>query len=192
MIREIMNFCKSVGRLKRIGRKGWVSWAKVKRPESVADHSFRSALLAMCLSDMRGLDTEKMVRMALLHDVHEALIGDYDYFDKKRIGQNELDTREVTAINSVFSVLPQTIREKYVLLADEYHRQQTEDAKLIRDVDSIEMVMQALEYEEEGYDRDRLQTFWDSVGSRLKDPDLKKMFKLLEEDRQPPPSQSPT
>jgi putative hydrolases of HD superfamily len=183
MIQEIVDFCKDVGKLKRISRKGWVSWAKVKRPESVADHSFRSAILAMCLSDLRGLDTEKMVRMALLHDAHEALIGDYDYFDKKKIGPDQVKEREENAINTIFSVLPETIRGKYILLADEYRRQETEDANLVRQIDLIEMVMQALEYEKEGYDKTKLQTFWDNVRKKLKDHDLKMMFELLEKER---------
>jgi putative hydrolase of HD superfamily len=183
MIQEIVDFCEHVGKLKRIRRKGWVSWAKLKRPESVADHSFRSAILAMCLSDLKGLDTEKMVRMALLHDVHEALIGDYDYFDKNKIGQDDVTKREEKAINTIFSALPEVIREKYLLLADEYRRQETEDAKLIRQVDRIEMIMQALEYEKEGDDETRLQAFWDSVREKLKDRDLKMMFELLEKER---------
>jgi putative hydrolase of HD superfamily len=184
VIYEIVDFCKNAGKLKRISRKGWVSWVKVKQPESVADHSFRSAILAMCLSDLRGLDTEKMVRMALLHDVHEALIGDYDYFDKKKIGLDEVKERQEKAINSIFSVLPETIRGKYILLADEYRRQETEDANLVRQIDQIEMIMQALEYEKEGYDKTKLQAFWDDVRKNLKDHDLKMMFELLEKERQ--------
>jgi 5'-deoxynucleotidase len=185
MIQEIVDFCKHVGRLKRISRKGWVSWVKVKQPESVADHSFRSAILAMCLSDLKGLDTEKIVRMALLHDVHEALIGDYDYFDKKKIGLNEVKLREEEAISSVFSVLPETIKQKYISLADEYRVQETDDSKLVRQVDQMEMIMQALEYEKEGYDKTKLQAFWDEVGKNLKDQDLKMMFELLEKERRP-------
>lgn len=184
VIHGIMDFCKHAGKLKRISRKGWVSWVKVKQPESVADHSFRSAILAMCLSDLRGLDTEKIVRMALLHDVHEALIGDYDYFDKKKMGLDEVKEREEKAINSIFSVLPETIKGKYFLLADEYRRQETEDANLVRQIDQIEMIMQALEYEKEGYDKTKLQAFWDDVRKNLKDHDLKMMFELLEKERQ--------
>jgi putative hydrolase of HD superfamily len=183
MIQEIVDFCRSAGRLKRISRKGWVTWAQVERPESVADHSFRSAILAMCLSDLRGLDTEKMVRMALLHDVHEALIGDYDYFDKKKIGEVEVKEREEKAVKTVFSVLPQVIREKYILLADEYRRQETDEAILMKGIDQVEMIMQALEYEREGYDKARLQAFWDNVRNRLKDRDLDSIFELLEKER---------
>jgi putative hydrolase of HD superfamily len=183
MIEEILDFNKRVGKFKRTSRKGRVSWANVKRPESVADHTFCSAILAMCLSDLRGLDTEKIVRMALLHDAHEALIGDYDYFDQKKMVQKQVSKNEETAIEEVFSVLPETIREKYILLADEYRRQETEDAKLVRQIDQIEMIMQALEYENEGCGKNKLQAFWDDVEKKLHDSDLKRIFELLRGER---------
>jgi hypothetical protein len=44
--------------------------------------------------------------------------------------------------------------------------------------------MQALEYEKEGYDKTKLQAFWDDVRKNLKDHDLKMMFELLEKERQ--------
>ena len=138
----------------------------------------------MCLSDLKGLNTEKMIRMALLHDVHEAMIGDYDHLDKKKIGLHEVKMREQKAINSIFSVLPEAIKGKYILLADEYRRQETKDASLVRQIDQIELIMQALEYEKEGYDKTKLQAFWNDVRKNLKDPDLKMMLKLLEKERQ--------
>jgi 5'-deoxynucleotidase YfbR-like HD superfamily hydrolase len=110
-------------------------------------------------------------------------MGDYDYFDKKKIGLDQVKEREEEAINKIFSVLPETIRGKYILIADEYRRQETEDANLVRQIDEIEMIMQALEYEKEGYDKTKLQTFWDNVRKKLKDHDLKMMFELLEKER---------
>lgn len=181
--KELIRFGKIVGQLKKIARKGWVSWAGVKNPESVADHIFRCAILAMCLSDLRGLNTEKIVRMMLLHDLHEALIGDYDYFDRKRIGQTKIKRNQRQAIKNIFSDLPKTINEKYRLLAEEYHRQESKEAKFVRQIDQIEMMMQALEYEEEGYDKRKLQPFWDDVQEKLQNPDLKKIFELLKKER---------
>ncbi len=183
MHQEIAAFGKSVGKLKRVARKGWITGVGVKQPESVADHSFRCAVLAMCLGDLKGLDAEKLLRMALLHDVHEALIGDYDYFDKKEIGNREVKALEEKAIKQVFSALPEIIREEYVLLAEEYSLQETAEAKFARQIDQLEMVMQALEYEQEGYDRAKLQPFWDSVEKNLSDSDLKRIFELLKQKR---------
>jgi putative hydrolases of HD superfamily len=58
----------NAGKLKELKRTGWVE-SEVSDPESVADHSYRVALLTMVLSDKEGLDTLKAVRISLLHDL---------------------------------------------------------------------------------------------------------------------------
>jgi putative hydrolase of HD superfamily len=179
MLREIVKFSHSVGKLKRVGRRGWISQVGVTTPESVADHSFRCAILAMCIGDLKGIDTNKLVRMALLHDAHEALIGDYDVFEKQRIGLDQAKKNQEQAIKEVFDGLPETVREKYVGLAEEYLRQETPESKLVKQIDQLEMIMQASEYEKEGYDKTKLQTFWNGVEGKLPDPDLKAIFELL-------------
>jgi len=181
--RELVSFAKHVGELKRVVRKGWVSQVGIKVPESVADHSFGCAVLAMCLGDLKGLDTEKLMRLALLHDLHEALIGDYDAFDKQRIGDAQAKKNQQQAINDVFAALPQTLREKYVCLAEEYLRQETPEAQLVKQIDKIEMMLQALEYEKQGYDSGKLRVFWAGVEGNLPDPDLSAIFELLKKKR---------
>ncbi len=183
MHQEIVNFSKSVGKLKRIARKGWVSWVGVKAPESVADHTMRSAIIAMCLSDQRGLNDYKLVRLALMHDVHEALIGDYDHFDKKKMGETEVQRIEAKAIKKVFAGLPEPLRTTYTNLADEFRLQQTSEAKLAKQIDQVEMMMQAIKYEKEGYSKAKLQAFWDKVEPEISDPDLKQILKLLMTER---------
>ncbi|MCJ7630960.1 HD domain-containing protein [Candidatus Bathyarchaeota archaeon] len=140
----VLDFGITAGQLKKIRRKGWVSLAGIKSPESVADHTYRTAILVMCLSDLKGLNTEKLVRMALLHDVHEALIGVYDHSDKERIGKSELRSIETEAVKRVFSDLPDNLQEKYILLSAEFQGQETEEARLIKQIDQIEMIFQAL------------------------------------------------
>jgi putative hydrolases of HD superfamily len=183
MDREIADFAANIVKLKQVARKGWVSQVGVAAPESVADHSFGCAVLAMCLGDLKGLDTEKLIRLALLHDLHEVLIGDYDAFDKQQIGVAQAKQNQQQAINDVFAALPEAIREGYVSLAEEYLHQETPEAKLVKQIDKLDMIMQALQYEKQGYDNSKLQVFWDSVGGTLTDPDLKAIFALLKESK---------
>ena len=180
---KFVDFTENVSKLKLIARKGWVSQVGVEKPESVADHSFACAVLAMCLGDLKGLDTEKLIRLALVHDLHEALIGDYDYFDKQRIGLEQAKKNQEQAIGEVFHKLPPNIREKYVSLAKEYLCQETPEAKLVKQIDKLEMIMQAFQYEKAGYDKVKLQSFWDSVEGNLTEPNLKAIFELLKEER---------
>jgi len=182
---ELVDFGKQVGKLKKLARKGWVSSVGVRKPESVADHSFRCAILAMCLSDLKGLDSDKLMRMALLHDLHEVVMGDLDYSDKQRMGEVEVKRREKAAIREVFAVLPEPLRSRYIAIMDEYRLQQTEEAMLVRQVDLVEMVMQALEYEKrDGYSKTKLAPFWGNIEDKLGDYDLKSVFDLLRKEKQ--------
>ena len=182
MYEEIAAFGRRVGELKRVRRKGWISGVGVKDPESVADHVFRTAILTMCFSDVKGLDTEKLVRMALLHDIHEAVMGDYDSYDKMTMEKEELEKRELAAIRRMVSLLPQALQEQYRRLAIEYHRQETKEARFLRQLDHLEMIMQAVEYEEEGYDRVRLQGFWDGVEGAVT-TEFQEFFDVLKKER---------
>jgi len=180
---EFIDFAENVGKLKRVLRKGWISQVGIKSPESVADHSFACAVLAMCMGDLKGLNTEKLIRLALLHDLHEALIGDYDYFDKQRIGEEQAKKNQQQAIKDVFAVLPSKIRKKYIDLAQEYLQQKSPESQIVKQIDRIEMILQAFQYEQDGFDRQDLQTFWDGVEGSLSDPYLKTIFKLLNSRR---------
>ena len=70
-------FFHSILLLKSIRRAGWVSKVQVEDVESVADHTFSMATMAMLLSDMLGFDTHKVIKMVLMHDLAESIVGDY-------------------------------------------------------------------------------------------------------------------
>jgi len=183
MIRGILSLANIAGALKKVKRKGWTTWVGIENPESVAEHSFRCAVLAMCIGDLKKLNTEKLIKITLLHDIHEALTGDYDYFDKQRMGKGEVHKREAEAVKKLSNRLPKKIRDEYLSLWNEFESQETEEAKLAREIDKLEMVMQALEYEKAGYDPKKLQAFWENASTELKDPTLKALFELLMKEK---------
>jgi len=183
MHKGIVEFLQRAGKLKRVRRTGWLSWVGIENPESVADHSYRSALIAMCIADLKEMNAEKLMRMLLLHDVHEAIIGDYDYFAKKQIGEHEVKKRELEAIRKILEVLPEKFKQKYFSLWIEFEEQKTLEAKIARQIDQLEMIFQALEYEKEGYSKEKLEIFWKNVEQKIKDEDLKRIFRILAEKR---------
>ena len=72
---SIVKYIFEAGMLKRTARSGW--WAEnIKNPESVADHSFRTALIAFFLAKMEGADAERICTAAVFHDMTEARLGD--------------------------------------------------------------------------------------------------------------------
>jgi len=83
--KELSEFLQIVGRLKAVRRSGWISQVGIDEPESVADHSFRCAIIAMCIGSLTDVDIGKLVPMLLLHDIQEAVTGDFDSSKKKEL-----------------------------------------------------------------------------------------------------------
>lgn len=183
VLEKLFRFSECMGKLKIIKRSGWISHAGVTEPESVADHSFRCAILAMCIGDLVNVDTEKLIRMVLLHDAQEALTGDYDSYAKKEIGISKVKSQERTAIKDILSILPTNLKRRYISLWEEFEERKTVEAILANDIDKIEMVMQALEYEKEGYDSKKLKEFWTEVQNKIKTPIIRDLFELLKDKR---------
>ena len=79
----ILSFIEEIGILKSLPRTGWLIHG-IKNGESIADHCYRMTLLSMLLADTlvaKGmkLDTEKVMRLSLLHEIAEARIGDIPF-----------------------------------------------------------------------------------------------------------------
>ena len=69
----IEKFFQNVLELKNIPRQGWKEKLGINNPESVAEHSYSTAAISMILSDLEGLNTEKIIKMALLHVLAESI-----------------------------------------------------------------------------------------------------------------------
>jgi putative hydrolase of HD superfamily len=72
-----LDFFKIAANLKTVKRQGWIDKLSIHNPESVADHTFSMAILGMVLSDSKEYDTEKILKMILLHDLSESVTGDF-------------------------------------------------------------------------------------------------------------------
>jgi putative hydrolase of HD superfamily len=178
---DIIKFAKVIGKLKRTPRTGW-KMAGVKNYESVAEHSLRVALLAMLLSDLKGKRADKLVRMALVHDLEEAVTGDIVTFHKTKEKQKALE-RSRKGIKKALSVLPKNLQEKYIRLWEETEQLKTADSKFLKQLDYIEQMFQASEYEhEQGIN---LQQFWEFMEKKFRftDPIIMEIFKRLKKQR---------
>ncbi|MEM7233696.1 MAG: HD domain-containing protein [Planctomycetota bacterium] len=140
-------YVHELGNLKRVARSGW--WlAGIRHPESVAEHSWRTAMIALTLADMEGADPFRAAALALLHDVGEARVG-----DTHRLGRRYLETDE--AEDRVFrdqvEGLPETVRARLEELWVEYGEQSTPESKIAKDADRLECLFQAREYAASGH-----------------------------------------
>src|SRR4029077_4261202 len=96
----LFDFFYIISELKKTPRKGWKDKIGIVHPESVADHSFSAAVMAMIFSDLQKLDTEKMLKMALLHDVSESITGDLTPEEVSKDNKKEIENQTMNEILS--------------------------------------------------------------------------------------------
>jgi putative hydrolase of HD superfamily len=151
--------------VKEVERKGWKLRAGLASSESVADHMFSTALAAMMAGDLLGMDAEKMMRMALLHDVCEAITGDIQPGEMKTVTKERLES---AALAKLLRSLPEPLRKSYLATFSEFNRGLSPEARLARDLDKVEMVVQASTYEKKGVPGELLDEFWRTADRRVK------------------------
>ena len=133
--------------LKRVRRAGW-SVLGIRDEETVADHSFRAAVIGYCLARMEEVHPYKVLLMTLLNDIHEARIGDLHKMSQRYI---EMEQAEDAAYADQIESLPGSMRDELDSLRREYREQQSAESIIARDADIIECLMQAKEYHEHGH-----------------------------------------
>ena len=175
--RSLLQFFLMSGRLKTEMRRGWVKKLGMPRPESVADHSYRTALMTMLFSDSLGLDTGKALRLALLHDLPEAIVG--DAMPEERSGKRKTDI-ETKAMEELLSELPKEQRALYLEAWHEFIGGKTPEARLVRQVDKLEMAIQAWEYANERGDLSLAKEFWASARGQVEDARLLEILSQVE------------
>ena len=108
------------------------------RPETVAEHSWRLALMALWLKeDFPEADMDKVIRMCLIHDLGEAFTGDIPSFDK-----TEADERREEALLSAWvAALPEPVRGEMEALYCEMEARETTEAKIYKALDNLEAVI---------------------------------------------------
>ncbi len=180
-MRNLIEFIHQAGKLKKVKRTGW-GMQGVSEPETVAEHSYRVSILAMTLAKKFGLDELKLIKMALIHDLGETITGDIVTEKGNEIinSKKEKFQKEKEAMQKIFSNVERG--EEYLGLWLEYEEQKTPEARILKQLDKIEMIIQALEYEETT-DPNNLTEFWLNTKKYLKENNLIEIFNILKKRR---------
>ena len=136
---EPKEFLAFLARLEKLKCNTRHSWTSSGRHESVAEHSWRLAMLAMLLKDaLPEVDMDKVLRMCLIHDVGEAVTGDIPSF--QTTDANEETERQ--AIAELLSPLPDGLRGELTALFAEMDALATPEARVYKALDKLEVVVQ--------------------------------------------------
>ena len=167
---------KNILDLKNIQRKGWIDKLGIKNPESVADHSYSMALMSMIVSDLHGLNTNKIVKMSLLHDLAESNVGDFTPEEISKTRKLELEN---DAMKKILEKLPQELIKSYQDVWNEFLAGNSEESIFVHEMDKLEMAFQAKQYLDEGFSKEKIQPFIDSANSEIKNKNLKEIITKL-------------
>ena len=175
----ILDFFKTAANLKNISRQGWVDKLSLDSPESVADHSYSMAIMSMVISDLEDYNSEKILKMVLLHDLAESKIGDYtpDQISKEK--KKELENK---AFFEIVRDLPDRVRIQYLKIWEEYQENNSPESKIVHQIDRLEMVLQAKLYQKKGHPKEKLYSFFESAKIDIVHPKLKELFRKILED----------
>lgn len=170
MTHDFSTFFQTIAQLKRTKRTGWVDRGVPEvEIESVADHSFMTALIAwIAAREDAALDADLVLKLALIHDLAEAIVGDrppYEAHDLPspddpdavlaffsvrhlRTPENAAAKQrdEAAAAADLMAMMPSAVSEEIAALWDEYEAQVTPEARFVKQVDRLEAYLQSRTY----------------------------------------------
>lgn len=165
----LARFIHRIGRLKSVTRVGWLDRG-VPAPdaESVADHSYRVAMIVWLASaEAAGLDRDRMIKLALLHDLAESLTGDTTPYDPAMLEDLDADSRraalnqrqkisvdrkeakrqaEKEAIAGLIADLAPILHDEIASLWQELEQHETPESRFVKEIDILETYLQSREY----------------------------------------------
>ena len=135
---QYRDFIEFLGIIEKLKCNTRHSWTTCGTRESVAEHSWRLATMALlCSDEYPELDMNKVIKMCLVHDFGEAVMGDIPSFLKTQ----DDEEKEKLAVRELLSRLPEGMERELVELFDEMDELRTPEAKLFKALDNMEAVV---------------------------------------------------
>jgi 5'-deoxynucleotidase YfbR-like HD superfamily hydrolase len=136
-----------MGHLKHVTRAGWLLLG-IKQPETVAEHTFRVGITGLVLAAAEGADAGRTAALCLVHDTHETRIGDVP-----SVGRAYITSAAPEAVSAhQTAAMPNDAAKVLQDLKAEYEAGETLEARVARDADKLETLLQAMEYQAQGHD----------------------------------------
>lgn len=198
-MRHILKFLIEAGRLKDIERKGVAFYGVC--PDSAADHTFRMAIMVWLFgAGRKKLNTEKTLKIALMHDLCKVFTGDITPYDgllpedkkerdefvgrwrrlplkEKTKRHNEKLKKEYKGFNKLVLKLPGELKKEMLELWVDYHEQKSPEARFVFQIDMAENLVEAFEgrQKHKGFPT---RPWWEHADEVIDDPAL---LEFLEE-----------
>lgn len=139
------DFFEDIHKLKHREREGWKKHGVERPRDTIASHSFGSALIGWTMAEREGLDSDKLVKMLLMHDLIMAYVEDYVPEDEEFESKKE---KELEASERLFDDVPEEIEDEFRKLFNELNEMETDEARLANESDKLDTLFQASKYSE--------------------------------------------
>ncbi|XP_001601601.2 HD domain-containing protein 2 [Nasonia vitripennis] len=179
-VKKMMEFMELIGRLKHLKRTGWVI-RNVPDPETISGHMYRMAMLSFLVDPKENLDKSKLIEMALVHDLAECIVGDIT--PHCGVSPEDKHRMEDEAMEKICKNLGDRGAEMLKLFR-EYEKQESAEACYVKDLDRIDLLMQAFEYEKRDNSPGHLQEFFTNTQEKIKDPFLGDIVREINSQRE--------
>ncbi|MDI6591522.1 MAG: HD domain-containing protein [Patescibacteria group bacterium] len=202
-MKGLLNFLIEINKLKEIPRTGWVLMG-VKNPETIADHTFRTAFLAWLLGQKKKLNLKRIIKSALSHDLCEVYAGDITPFfyypqlpkkkkerkkilmkwarlsekEKKKIGEKKFN-KEKTALLRLIKFFNPKVKNEIFSLWYDYEKGILEEGKFVRQLNRVETLLQSINYFGSNIVKSG-NNWWEWVEEIVEDPLLLDFLKVIQ------------
>ena len=195
---DLVSFLQALSDLKCIPRSGWLSHRiSLQDVESVADHSFSTSVLSMVLANCelkmgKRVNVERVLKMALLHDLTEVLTFDISKTYLEYLGargrkiKNEIEKSACVHLSEAMK--PFGLSEDYAAVCDEYFEDRTIEAHIVHAADRLDILLQVINLEGRGYPGTLTRELWEKTNEALVDSKLgsvQKIRRIIAKERKP-------
>jgi 5'-deoxynucleotidase YfbR-like HD superfamily hydrolase len=172
-LKSDINFLFEMGNIRLIDRM----WSRFLKHSfaNVAEHHFRVFWIAMTIAaHEKNVDTGKIAKMVLVHDIGESRTGEVDY-----ISRQYADRQEQLAMQDILAGT--AVEKEFYALWEEYEKRECLEAKIVKDADNLDVDFELSEQTAMG---STLQGHWQEMRQSVADrklytPTAKRMFEQL-------------
>ncbi len=174
---QLISSLETVYQLKSMPRSGWIqSGVNRTEVESIAGHSFGMSILILFLRPVlqgNGINVERALNMALIHDIAESIVGDLTPNDAV-----SLDDKHASELEAFQQIMKHVQEGDYFQeLWDDFESVGSDEAKLVKRIDKLDMLIQAYLYEKKF--AIRLDSFWENMDALFKDTESESIYNYI-------------
>jgi len=162
-----LDFLLKAYEIKELKRSGWVKKVNIVEAETVASHVFGMLFIASLF-----FDDPELYKLIILHDLHEVIIGDL-------MPEEKFSGIEKTEYDAFLKLIQNLDEDKKKELIELFKRGQ--ESQILKEIDKLDMAIQALYYKNRGYPKEKLEEFILSAEKYIKSPNLRKILEEVKE-----------